>query len=249
MLFGLKILFVKKSKTMHRTQALLVAVLVVLAVASFWVTWALRTPMWRVSPTYAAGPGGKFRAGQGLWEACAVRWATPAGQWRSVCSDLTKATLDASVVDGKAVRYTELATARAASTIASIALFVGVVLAIAGVAAHQNGHLHLATAVFAGLAFVAAVVAIATYAAYASKKNKLVVQNQNALAPQGTVANANKSYGSAYAGFVIGAVLAIPAFVMVLIATLKATRDAKPIASGVSTPAYNPDAVSPPLTK
>lgn len=212
---------------MHQTQALLIAVLIVLAVASFWVTWALRTPMWRVSSTYADGSNNKFRAGQGLWEACALKWSTASGQWSSVCSDLTKSTLEASTVDDKAVRYTELQIARVASVIASIALFVGVVLAIAGVAAHKNGHLHLATTIFAGLAFVAAVVAIATYATYAAKKNTLVVRNQNALAPQGKQANANHSYGSAYAGIIIGAVLAIPAFVMVLVAALKAMHEAK----------------------
>lgn len=227
---------------MQHTQALLIAVLVVLALASFWMTWAVRSPLWRVSSLYSLDNTSKYRSGQGLWSVCGLLWSTDkGGEWTSLCKGLTKDSLERLDAEGKTPRYGELQAARVASALASAFLFVGVVLAIGGVVCHQSTSLHLATAVMVGLAFVAGVTGITTYSLYASKQNVLRVQDSSLFPPKAQVANANNGYGTAYGSAVVGTILAIPAFIMVLVACLKSRKTAHPSQDTTSDATYSPD--------
>ena len=219
---------------MNRSQALIIAVLVIVAMASAWVTSAIQSSAWRVTATTDVGKDQKSKAGQGLWETCTATWSTSGDHvWMKNCSGLVSKTLTAAGVSSSG--KTDLTISRVGGWVASLAIFIALVLAIAGLAAYKNGNLHIATTAFIGLGFVGSVVALGSYTGYVSKlKSSTPLPNQ--------------SYGSAFASIIIGGVLTIPAFVLALLAGLHAKKHGASGGPTVSSPTSSPPTSSRPTT-
>ena len=217
---------------MNQIQAILVAVLIILAFASSWVTYAANSPSWRISNTYSNSTY-KMKSGEGLMAACQNTWNTNNNKWVSVCQDMTRETLSSMNPNKKDVRHGYLSVANVTAIISSACMFIAFVIAFVGIATSKCKDVHIAAAVFAGIAIATAATSVSMYIHYANAKNVVVVnampntannviKDPNVVFP---VPQANEKYGSAFVSMIVGGALAVPAIAMIIFAAVKTSKN------------------------
>lgn len=238
---------------MNQIQSILIAVLIILAFASAWVTYATNSPSWRISNTHSNGTY-KTKSGEGLTAACQSAWNTNNNIWESACQDMTRERLSFMNPNKRDVRHSYLTAANTNAIISSTCMFIAFVLAFVGVAASRCKDVHIAAAVFAGIAIATASACVGLYIHYVNARNIVVVNgisNNANIASNGSnvdipVPNANEKYGSAFVSMIVGGSLAIPAIVMVIFAAVKSSK--KSVINQSHNSSYQPPVTVPSIT-